>query len=74
MPELFSIYAPTLNGSKIRTNNSSIQICDANTTSAALNIMKDAANEEISSKNITGIRAIVDGENLVLLVDKDKEI
>jgi hypothetical protein len=39
-----------------------------------LNIIKDAANEEISSKNITGIRAIVDGNNLVLLVDKNKEI
>jgi hypothetical protein len=59
---------------EFRTTGSSDKICDKGTTITALNILKDAANEEISSKNITGIRAIVDGNNLVLLVDKNKEI
>jgi type II secretory pathway component PulF len=40
----------------------------------ALNIMKDAVNEEISSKNITGIMATVEGGKLVLILNKDKKI
>ena len=59
---------------EFRTNNNSTQICNDNTTRTALNIMKEAINEEISSKNITGVRANIDGNNLVLMVNKNKEI
>ena len=59
---------------EFRTNNNSTQICNDNTTRTALNIIKEAINEEISSKNITGVRANIDGNNLVLMVNKNKEI
>jgi hypothetical protein len=59
---------------EFRTNNSSTQICDNTTTNNALILMKDAINEEILGKNATGIRATIDGNNLVLMVNKDKQI
>lgn len=54
---------------EFRTNSISTKICDKGTTITALNILKDVANEEISSKNITGIRATVEGNKLVLVLN-----
>jgi hypothetical protein len=45
---------------EFRTDNNSTQICDTNTSSSALNIIKNAVNEEIVSKNATGIRARIE--------------
>jgi hypothetical protein len=59
---------------EFRTTGSSDKICDKGTTITALNILKDAANEEISSKNITGIRATVEGNKLVLILNKGKSL
>ena len=61
-------------GSNNESKDKIIKICDKGTTRTALNIMKDAVNEEISSKNITGIMATVEGSKLVLTLDKDKKI
>jgi hypothetical protein len=58
---------------EFRTNNYG-QICDSNTANSAMNMVKNAINEEIVNKNATGIRATVEGNKLVLLLGDGKNI
>ena len=58
---------------EFRTNNTSTQICDTDTIKDAMNIMKNAVDEEILAKSVTGIKASVEGNKLVLIVNTDKE-
>ena len=59
---------------EFRTNSNSTPICDNDTTNNAMNMIKNAINEEIIGKNATGIIATIEGNKLVLILDKDKEI